>query len=146
MIGTMTELARVLIVDSQTPSSPRGKLSTLQYTFNNCYQIQDIPKETIKRDTKPHSKLHMGCWKKLCSYHNRDSLWLLVWDYNMLIIFPRDHDILRVYYCNLLNFMVCLVIFFLFGRYYGISGVTVSTYAFDCESRFGCRHVVVYIQ
>jgi hypothetical protein len=69
--------------------------------------------------------------EKLWRYRNRDLLWPLVRDYDMLLILPPCHTTLRVYYRELRDFMVRSVTFLLFARYYGISCVRVSSYAHD---------------
>jgi hypothetical protein len=69
--------------------------------------------------------------EKLWRYRNRDLLWPLARDYDMLLILPPCHGTLQVYYCELRDFMVRSVTFLLFARYYGILCVRVSTYAHD---------------
>ena len=51
------------------------------------------------------------CWEKLWRYRNRDLLWLVAWDYNMLLILPPYHGTLWVYYHELQDFMVRSVTF-----------------------------------
>jgi len=74
-------------------------------------------------------RIHPPCREKLSHYHNRDLIWPLAQDYNMLLILPPCHGTLRVDYRELREFMVSSVTFLLFARYYGILCVRVSTYA-----------------
>ena len=68
-------------------------------------------------------------WENLWRYRNRDLLWPLVLEYDMLLTLLPCHGTLRVYYHELRDFMVRSVTFLLFARYYGVSCVRVSTYA-----------------
>jgi len=81
-----------------------------------------------------HGRHHSACvWcicrEKLWRYRDPDLLWPLADDYPMVLMLLQCHSTLRVYYRELRDFMVRLVTFLLFARYYGILCVRVSTYA-----------------
>jgi len=71
------------------------------------------------------------CWEKLSLYHNRDFLWPLARYYDILLILTPCRGTLQVDFRELWDFIVRLVTFLLFARYYGITCVRVSTYAHD---------------
>jgi hypothetical protein len=66
---------------------------------------------TITEDEEKDSKSDKPCPVKDWHYSNWDLLWLLLWDYNMILIVTLCHGTLQVYYCESRDFTVHSVTF-----------------------------------